>query len=280
MAVLLPAESLRKKRTKRILWVLFVFLGVVACSSPEERDLERANSEVKKGHARTSITYFERVLKRNPSSPSALQAAREGARVSVFELKDFKKAILFYRHLILYSQDSKEREQAQKDLANVAFDNLNDYEMAAAEYSKLLGLNLPFAEKAKFQIALARSYFYMGRFEQSESEIDALLKERLQEATRFSALTLKGNILVSKKMFAAAAEIYQRVLKEFPERSKDENVALQLAVCYEEDQDFRSAIHVLENTKASTSNLDYVELRIKRLQERLRNQPGARGFRK
>ncbi|MBX3040304.1 MAG: tetratricopeptide repeat protein [Bdellovibrionaceae bacterium] len=268
------------KRTKRILGVLFVFLNLVGCSSPEERALEKGNSEVKKGHSRTSITYFERALKRNPSSSAALQAAREGARVSVFDLKDFKKAIGFYRHLILYSRDSKEREQAQKDLANVAFDNLNDYEMAAAEYSRLLGLNLPFAEKAKFQIALARSYFYLGEFEQSESEIDALLKERLQDSTRFSAMTLKGNILVSKKMFGAAAEIYQRVLKEFPDRSREENVALQLAVCYEEDQDFRSAIHVLENTRATASNLDYVELRIKRLQERLRNQPGARGFRK
>ncbi|HRO66074.1 MAG TPA: tetratricopeptide repeat protein [Pseudobdellovibrionaceae bacterium] len=280
MAVVFPAESTSKKRTKRILGILFVFLTIVGCTSPEERDLKRGNAEVKKGHSRTSITYFERVLKRNPSSPVALQAAREGARVSVFELKDFKKALGFYRHLILYSQDAKEREQAQKDLANVAFDNLNDYEMAAAEYSKLLGLNLPFAEKAKFQIALGRSYFYLGRFEQSESEIDALLKERLQESTRFSALTLKGNILVSKKLFGEAAEIYRQVLKEFPEKSKEENVALQLAVCYEENHDFRSAIQILESTKSDASNLDYVELRIKRLQERLRNQPGARGFRK
>ncbi len=268
------------KKTKRILAILFVFSAFIACSSPEEKDYDRATSEVQKGHFRTSMTYFERVLKRNPSSEVGLRAARDGAKVSVFDLKDFKKAIEFYRHLIQYSPDVKERESAQKELASVAFENLNDYEMAAAEYSKLLGLSLPFAEKAKYQIALARSYFYLGRFEQSESEIDALLKEKLQDATKFSALTLKGNILVSQKMYGSAAAIYEQVLREFPEQSKSENVALQLAVCHEENMDFRAAIHVLENSKAGVENRDYVELRIKRLQERLRNQPGARGFRK
>ena len=261
-------------------WALVLSLVLCACSSPEERDLDRALSEAQKGHHRTSITYFERVLKRSPTSSTALQAAREGAKVSVFDLKDFKKAIIFYRHLILESPDPKEREAAQKDLANVAFENLNDYEMAAKEYSKLMGLNLPFSEKSRFQISLARSYFYLGQFEQAASEIEALLKERLEDRVRFDALTLKGHILVSKKDFVAAASVYQQVLKEFPKRSVVENVALQLAVCHEENQDYRAAIQVLEGAVTSANNRDYVELRIKRLQERLRNQPGARGYRK
>lgn len=260
------------------IWGAFFLL--IACTSPEARDLERAREEVRKGHYRTSITYFERVLKRTPASAEALDAAREGARVSVFDLKDFQKATSFYRHLILYSESAPERESAQKEIANIAFENLNDYQSASLEFSKLLSLNLPFAERARYQLALARSYFYLGEFEQSESETDDLLKERLPDDVRFSVLGLKGNILVSKKEFSEAAQIYQQILKDFPERSQQENVAIQLALCHEENQDFRAAIQVLETTKTNSENQDYIELRIKRLQERLRNQPGARGFRK
>lgn len=256
--------------------LLFLCLG---CTTAEERDLKEGLKEISQGREKEGLVFLDHALKRNPESEAALQAAREGSRVAIYQLKDFKKAVFYQHHLILYSKDSKERVAVEKELASIYFENLNDYPNAAAEYTKLLSMNPTFAEKENYKISLARSYYYMGEFSQAESEINDLLKEKLQKEALFHALTLKGSILVAKKLFSDAAEIYKQVLKEFPDLSKNENVALQLAVCYEESQDFASAIQVLEKLR-SESPSDYLELRVKRLQERRRNQPGAKGFRK
>lgn len=259
---------------------LIPFLLLSACTKPEERDLKNGMADVGRGYFRVSLSSFDRALKREPDGPAALAAAREGARVAIFELKDYKKAVDFLRHLILHSQDAAERESAQKQLAAIYFENLQDYPRAIMEFSHLLATNPPFAEKAKYQIAIARSYYYLGQFNQAESEVDDLLKERLSAQVKFEAWSLKGTILVARKQFSKAAEIYKSILAEFPERSQQENIGLQLAVCYEESQDFKAAVTVLEGMRSTYKPPEYIELRIKRLQERIRNQPGAKGFRK
>lgn len=256
-----------------------IFL-LVACSPPESRELDQAMSNANKGYNTVALSGFDRVIKRAPESPSALTAAREGARIAVFELKDYKKAVVYLRHIILSSVDAAEREQAQKQLASILFEHLQDYAKAIVEYSRLLAMNPPSAERVKDQLIIARANFYQGNFGQAESEVDDLLKGRIEANSKFEAMTLKGNILVAKKRFSDAAEIYKALLKEFPERSKQENVGLQLTVCYEENQDFQKAIATLETLRGNYSPPEYIELRIKRLQERARNQPGAKGYRK
>lgn len=67
------------------------------------------------------------------------------------------------------------------------------------------------------------------------------------------------------------------MMVEFPERSAKENIGLTLSVCYEELKDFKSAIDLLEKIKSQHPMPEYIDIRIKRLQDRLKNQPGARG---
>lgn len=260
--------------------IVALALLTAACSPPEARDLDRGLADVHRGYYRVSLSSFDRVLKRAPESDSAMAAAREGARVCIFELKDYKKAVFYLQHLILSSKDAAEREQAQKQLASIYFENLQDYAHALAEYNRLLSMNPPFAERARYKIIIARSNFYLGEFAQAQSELDDLIKERLSPDLKFDVLTLKGNILVAQKQFKPAVEVYKSLLKDFPERARQENVALQLAVCYEENSEFRAAAETLETLRETYQPREYIDLRIRRLQEKMRNQPGAKGFRK
>ena len=132
-------------------------------------------------------------------------------------------------------------------------------------------------DRAFYKMSLARAYYYQNDFAQAENEADEFLRRDIPIEQKFEMKILKGNISLAKKDLPKAVEIFKAVLKEYPEQSRRDNVALTLSVCYEEMKDYVSAIEVLEGLKAHHPMPEYIDLRIKRLQERLKNLPGARG---
>ncbi|KHD87254.1 MAG: hypothetical protein OM95_15410 [Bdellovibrio sp. ArHS] len=260
--------------------LIVLVLALTACSSQEEADYKQAQKEIAQEHYRIGLSYLDRVIKRNAPTKYPLEAAREAARISFFEIKDFNKAIDYHHFIVLHSTDEKERLESQKQIAAIYFNNLQNYQQAIIEYSKLQQMPHTDLEAAQYKMNIARAQYYQNNFFQAESEIDSLLKLKGDENTRFSALMLKGNILVARKDFIKAAEIFKELILKYPEKAIQENVALTLAVCYEENLDFKSAIAVLEAHKEKYNPPEYIELRIKRMQERMKNAPGAKGFRK
>lgn len=253
---------------------------LVACSSQESADFKQAQKSMAQEHYRIALGYFDRVIKRNASTKLPLEAAREAARISFFEIKDFNKAIQYHHFIVLNSPDEKERVESQKQIASIYFNNLQNYQQSIVEYSKLQQMPHTDLEAAQYKMNIARAQYYLNNFFQSESEIDSLLKLKPDDNIRFSALMLKGNILIARKDFEKAADIFKDLIVRYPEKSQAENVALILAVCYEESADFQNAIGVLQEQRATYKPPEYIELRIKRLQERMKNAPGAKGYRK
>lgn len=255
-------------------------LGLSACSSQEKADFARAKRAVGKSHFQEALKSFDRVIKRDSGSDLVLESAREAARVSFYDLKDYKRAIEYYRYLVLHSPEPQERMQSQKTVATIYFDNLQNYAAAIDEFSKLIEMPHNDLEGYQYRLSMARAYYYMGNYFQALSEADAILAKKTDENIRFAAMTLKGDILVAQKDFNKAVTIFQTVMQEDPEKAMKEGVGLTLAGCYEENGDYKSAIKVLEGYRNKYNPPEYIELRIKRLQERQRNAPGAKGFRK
>lgn len=264
---------------RSFLIILVVLMS--ACSSQEQADFKQAQRSIAQGHFRIGLSALDRVIKRsNPGSELPLEAAREAARISFFEIKDFDRAIQYHHFIVLNSPQQKERLESQRQIASIYFNNLQNYSQAIIEYSKLQQMPHTDTEAAQYKINIARAHYYQNNFFQSESEIDSLLKLKADDNTHFTAQMLKGNILVARKDFVAAAEVFKGLIQRFPEKSIQENVALILAVCYEENFDFKSAIAVLDAHRDKYQPPEYIELRIKRIQERMKNAPGAKGFRK
>ncbi|QDK36099.1 tetratricopeptide repeat protein [Bdellovibrio sp. NC01] len=255
-------------------------LALSACSSQEEGDFKQAQKNISQGHYTVALNFLDRVILRNSPSELPLEAAREAARISFFEIKDYQKTVRYYHFIVLHAPDEKERLEAQKQIAAIYFNNLQDYKAAILEYSKLQQMPHTDLEAAQYKMNVARAHYYMNNFFQAESEIDNLLRLKADENIRFSALMLKGNILVGKKEYNKAIDIFKTLMQNYPQKSIQENVGLTLAVCYEENNNFKEAIKVLEDYRGKYNPPEYIELRIKRLQERLRNAPGARGMRK
>jgi lipopolysaccharide biosynthesis regulator YciM len=260
--------------------ILGLLFGLSACSPPEAKDYSQAKEESNQGHFPAALNGFDRVIKRSPQSDYALRAAREGARIAMLEVKEYRRAADYYQFLVLHSKDPKERVSAQKQLAAIYFDQLQNYERAILEYNKLVTESESDVEIATYKLDIARANYYLNNFFQAQSELDDVLKRNVGDNERFSAQVLKSNIYIAQKEYPKAIEILKKVIAIYPQKSLAENVYQTLAVCYEESGNFADAIKMLEVAKENHSQPDYVELRIKRLKERQKNQPGARGLRK
>lgn len=253
---------------------------IVACTTSDQYEYNKGLSRVEKNDFKGAILYFKQSLKKNPQSDFALQAARMGSKVSFFDLKDFPSAIEFHKFLIMYSADTNERLDSQKKISNIYFENLNDYNNSILEINRLIAMLKNKNEIIKERLSLAKAYFYLNNFIQAESESDWVINNTKEDDILFLVLVLKGNIHLAKKDINKASEIFQFILKKYPERAVRENVATTLAVSYEELKDYKNAIQVLEAIKPIHPMPEYIDLRIKRLQVSQKNQPGIKSTKK
>lgn len=273
---------MKTNKGKRPIKVIFylLFLAFLGCSNQEDREMAEAVSQGKNKNFTLALHHYEQLARKTQNKDILLKAVREAAKISLFELKKYQKAIDYYQLIILNSENPVERQWAQRQIATINFDNLQNYQRAITEFNKLLLLPHTDEEEAQFRMNISRSYYYLNAFDQALGEIEVVLKKKYDKSTQFDAKMLYGNIFLAKKKFKEATAIFNFLLQDYEDRAIKENVALMLAVCYEENDDYKLAIQILEKYKSRMSQPDYVELRIKRLKERQNNAPGAKGYRK
>ncbi len=253
----------------------------VGCiGSTQERDFRKAKQYIAEERHIEALQTLDRVIKRDNRSPMALEATQEAAHIAEIKLNDPRKALQYYHHLVLALDDPKKQLQVQKRLAELYFQKLVDYENAIIEYNKLLDLTESQEERLEYHFQLAKAYFYLNQFFQARVEVEEIEKAGVKGDRLFEALLLKGNIYLASKNTAAAIAVYKSLLEQFPQRAQEEQILLNLALCYEEEKDFKSAIAVLERLKTTYSAPQFIEVRIRKLQERISLQPGAQGLKK
>jgi tetratricopeptide (TPR) repeat protein len=227
-----------------------------------------------------SLKELETTAKTKPGSKEALLAAQTGARVAFLEAKDYKRALFFYKYLVLYSESEIERREAQKHLAEIYFERLSDYEQAVVEYNRLLQLPHAPKENTEYRMNVAKSYFYLNKFVQAEAELDLVIRSNPLGTTLFDANLLRANIFLAIRNIDGAISLFKTLMEKFPQQSKDEHVGLSLAVCYEEKNEFKQARAVLNEIRGFYPRPDFIDLKIQRLEEREAQLPGAQGLRK
>lgn len=238
--------------------------------------MSRAKDSEEQGFYRIATSFYEKVKKRDPESEKALEGARQAARLSLYELKDYERSIDNLKHLVLYSKEPSERKSAQKQIAVIYFDNLVDYDKAIVEYNRLLQMQNTSFEEADFKIAIARAYYHQGQFFQAMSEATEVLRGSISSDQRFEMLLLAANIKLALKDYKGAAFQYTEIFEEYPERSKKEDIHLSLILTLEEQGEFKKAIDTLESMREWYPQKEYIDLRINKLEQRLKNAPKER----
>lgn len=250
---------------------------LTACENAKLKEFNRAQEILSKGEIRIAGSIFERIIQREGVSELAIKSSRELTKIYLYEYKDYDKAIQQLRFLILYSKDPDERIKSQKQIAQIFFDNKAQYAEAVTEFSKLLALPLSKTEKLQIQLSIARAYYHLGNFEQSWLEVVSLGKtEDVSEDFDYDIRLLQANIKMALKEHSSAAKLYEEILKIYPVRAQKENIALNLSLCYEVEDNFEKAIEVLKPIVDIYKPAEFINLKIKKLNERQQNKPKKR----
>lgn len=277
----MAAEVRRNKRTSRGIVILALSVALGGCTfSLDGYRQYRAKLMIEAQDYNGGLSILEKIVQNNPDSAAALAAARYGSKVAHLNAKNYALAIDFFRHIVVRSPDAEERRHAQKFIAQIEFENIQDFNQAVVEYEKLLPLDNTPEETFRYRLNLAKSQLRLNNVNQAVTELDSLLAQKHNPDERFEARVLKANTLIAAKRMPEAVTAWQEILKEFPDKSKKENVALNLVVIYEELKEFGKAIEVLEGMREGYPHPDFLDVRIKRLRQRMGNQPGAQGLKR
>lgn len=262
--------------------VLLILFSAVNCHyfSSQKREIKRAELLIQDQKFLEALEVLESALQRNYSSNDAEKIVRLAARVAFFEVKDFERAIKFYRLLLIKTGEPAEREDCQKKIVALLYDKLKNYAETIKEVSLLLALELSEEEVFSYRMILAKSYFQLNKFYQAKTEVDILMSGKLSDDQLFQALLFKGNLYMTDKQHEAAIEVYEQLLERFTNKAIVEGVQLSLASVYEDIEKFQESIEIMEAHQTIGANAEFVEFKIKKLKERMKNLPGARGLKK
>lgn len=259
-----------------------VIVLTTSCLPSAEVDLKRAKSLSVQKKPTEAAALFEKIAAKNSGTPTAAIAALEAAKIYQYDLKQPDAAIRNYRLVILQSKDAAIRRDSQIKVAGLFFYDAQEFAAAITEYSKLLDLQHTLPEEIEWRSRIARAYYYQGNYFQSGVEVDRLLKlaEGVDEEAVYQAYLLKANIYVGAREHDQAAKVLDSMMSQFAERARRDSIPLMLAVAYEEQRSFDKAIEVLKKVREYDSRKSFFDEKIRSLQERQAQAPGARGFRK
>ena len=255
-----------------------IVLSILSCSPKAEKLYTEAYQEIENGHFRIAVNLLEQSAKIEKNDRKKTKALLEAARISRFEMQDFQRALRLYREIILKSQDSSQRIGAQEAIAEINLENLQNYGQALSELLILEQLNLNPEQKEKIKLRIAQAQFLTGNSDTALECIESALKTAKTDRRYF--LKLKAEILMAQKKQHEAISIYEDLRKADEKYFAAENLYIATSIAYEEKEDYVTALSFLEKNKNRISDLPYLELREKRLKEKILNKPLSKGRRK
>lgn len=242
--------------------------------------IEDVQSKLARGEKAEALQELENILEKDTNQAVTVEAARIGAPLSHFQLKNYDAAIQFYLYLANYSPLLDEKISSLKYLTQILMDHSRDYERAVEIIEKLLAMNLDKHEKYYYRLLLAKSNYQLARVDQAQAELDVLKEAELSEDFRYDVSVFESNVLVSQKRHEEAAKLLKSLIKNNPTRAKVDGLQLNLVSCYEDMNDLDAAIEAMEEMRSDYPDPQFVDFRIARLKERKKNMPGARGLKK
>jgi tetratricopeptide (TPR) repeat protein len=269
--------KLAKKFTRSFLFLLALgFLG--ACGPRAETLYSEAYSEIEAGRFRIAVDLLEKSANLETKNIDKYRNLSEAARLTRFEILDYPRAIRMYREVILKAEDQSQRIAAQEAVSEIYLENIQDYQLALRELQILEPLLTDNRKKERTRLRIAQALYLTGNYQQALEEINSA--QKLIKFHELNFLKLKAQVLVGQKKYKEAIEAYDDLRNKNVNFFKEENLFIATSVVYEENEEYAEAMNFLTKYETMVKDKAYLELRIKRLKERMANKPLFKGKRK
>lgn len=168
------------------------------------------------------------------------------------ELNQDQESLAKYEELISTFADSSLIWDAHLGKANILYKQAK-YPEALAAYEQLLS-DLSWQEE--FSDLLEKTYFGMawtnlklGRMKESIKQFQNIIDRTPEKIVKFNALNQLADVYQSAGQFKEAMDIYDRLLKEFPDSLYTDYIQFQLAITLLKMQNYDAAILALQSLR-------------------------------
>ena len=138
----------------------------------------------------------------------------------------------------------KKIKETEFKIAEISFYHLKNYKKAIRFYKKKLQYTPKPQEKPRVLYALAESFFYLNKYDQALVELGKLLQENPKTNLRGQAYLLQGRVFLEQKKSQKAILVFRQMIDHYPH--KIDILREYLALAYEESKNFLLAIKELE----------------------------------
>lgn len=274
-------------KRNRSLWCLLVGLvgSLAGCSVDSAKNhyllAEKLWTDRKYGAA---VSEFERVTAKDPNGKLGKQALFRAATTQSLFLSQYGDAVRKFREYVQINPDDPSAWQAQLHVGDILYSKLEQYDQAIQHYQKLLKLNPKIPEAPEFLFRIAKSQFYLLRFDEAVSTFQSVEKEypftswaekaafetgatyftRGEQGSRYKNKIADG--------YSAALHAYERFLGQYPKSTLVSSAQFGVASCLEELNQLEEAFKAFSKLRKSYPSPNVVEIKLSRIQERLAQQ--------
>ncbi len=234
-----------------------------------KRSYAVAEKNWEEGNYRKAVELYQAVLDEHPSDPLAGQAHFRIGNTYYLFLRQEREAILTFRDLTKKDPSGPWGLRAQKKLGEIFEKGLEDYRQAIVEYQRLMNLSPSAAESEEAQLAVARCYFKLGDFTQAREEFEIFLERYPGSPRRDRALDGLASTCYVTRRYQSAITYYRRVIDESQDQGLRAEAGFGIASCLEEAGSHQAALEQFMDIRGEHPNVELVQQRIDRLQEKL-----------
>jgi TolA-binding protein len=260
----LPAMLLKKG--SRAVFPLLLLLFACNANSPENKyQLAERLLEDKKYDA--AISEFQDIVDKAPNSTLGLEAQLKIAQIQHLYLGRSQQAADAYREFLKRSHDEPKKRDVERILADLQFQNFENYDDAIATYSKLLKENRNDGELEELLFRLGRAFFLKSQFVDAE-KIFNYQKSKYPNGKFFWRAELEiGNSLSSRNNCGDAIKQYDRVIAGAP-KTEAVLASFAKAICHEEQDELDKAYELFSSIRSDYPAPAVIDLKLQKIKRR------------
>ena len=258
---------------------VLIFIGAIfSCQSRSEKLYTAAYEKINSNEFLEAVELLESSADLEKNNIKKTKAWFEAARLLRFEIHNYEKALKILRTIVLRSEDAKMRILSEEAIAEIYYDNLQNYHEALKEFLILEPLLSEPQKKESIRFKIAQALRLTGYNQAALDYIEISLKNSAAEPAQL--LKLKAQIFQNQQKYDEALNIYEEIFQKNPKYFSLDNLFSSVSAIHEEKKDYKIAIEYLEKNSDRIIDKNYLELRIKKFKEKQINKPFSKGVRK